>query len=643
MTHSASEPQLQTLQFTENFPVGAYVYFRDPHTQKPSFSFFSNRLLEMLDLTREELDADPMNAYRSMHPDDLVSFFQASEEAVRNHTNFINESRYIIRGQTRWFRLESCARQLPNGLTVWDGVVIDVTEQRAAMEEANQALQLTVGIPVGTYVLLSPLEGPQRYTFLSQRWLEMTGLDPEKLKEDIAHYFSIVHPDDRDAAIAHNIAGTAALKPYTWEGRWLRDGKVTWISIESVPRILPSGEVAWEGVFIDITARKEAEQQLVAAKERFHNMINHLPIPVATTLTTPEREVIFVNLAFTQSFGYTQADCPTMADWARCAYPDEAYRKVVFDEFDAEVNSSVQENRTARPLEYRVTCKDGSVRDVRINCLVVDGMLYGSFLDITEQRKAEEALANIWAQERQVEAERALQLTQKLKTSLTAAAAAHEIQQPLSSILLNCRLAVESLEGMDGKQLPSSLQSSLASLTREADRVVTTVDRMRMLLRNVESAQTRINLCVNLDSSLVYLKNELQAHQVAYETHGVEQPCWITGDGAQVQMAVVNLIRNAVQAMDNQAPASRRLQLALVQTSEAVAIHVADSGPGFPVDFDNSRSWELLKSTKITGMGIGLFVAQTAATNHRGSLRIGRSAELGGAEVVIELPRVSHQ
>jgi C4-dicarboxylate-specific signal transduction histidine kinase len=141
----------------------------------------------------------------------------------------------------------------------------------------------------------------------------------------------------------------------------------------------------------------------------------------------------------------------------------------------------------------------------------------------------------------------------------------------------------------------------------------------------------------------VYLKNELLAHQVVYETDGVEQPCWITGDGAQLQMAVVNLIRNALQAMEIQAPASRRLQLGLLQTPEAVAIQVADSGPGFPDDFDNSRSWELLKSTKITGMGIGLFVAQAAATNHRGNLRIGRSAELGGAEVVIELPRVSRQ
>jgi signal transduction histidine kinase len=68
---------------------------------------------------------------------------------------------------------------------------------------------------------------------------------------------------------------------------------------------------------------------------------------------------------------------------------------------------------------------------------------------------------------------------------------------------------------------------------------------------------------------------------------------------------------------------------------------MADSGPGFPPNYRNHTSWELLKSTKATGMGLGLFLAQTAATNHHGQLHIGRSARLGGAEVVIKLPLIS--
>lgn len=131
------------LQLTDNFPVGAYVFYRDPVDNGPRFSFLSNRLLEMLDLTRDEAEADPMNIYKRMHPDDLGPFMEVSLEAARLKAPFCNESRYIVCGETKWYRLESSPRLLPDGLTVWDGAVIDVTERRLAEdgERQNEALQ----------------------------------------------------------------------------------------------------------------------------------------------------------------------------------------------------------------------------------------------------------------------------------------------------------------------------------------------------------------------------------------------------------------------------------------------------------------------------------------------------------------------
>lgn len=127
------------IQLTDNFPVGAYVFYRDPVDNGPRFSFLSNRLLEMLDLTREEAEADPMNIYKRMHPEDLGPFIEVSLEAARLKAPFCNESRYIVRGETKWYRLESSPRQLPDGLTVWDGAVIDVTERRLAEERERES------------------------------------------------------------------------------------------------------------------------------------------------------------------------------------------------------------------------------------------------------------------------------------------------------------------------------------------------------------------------------------------------------------------------------------------------------------------------------------------------------------------------
>jgi signal transduction histidine kinase/DNA-binding NarL/FixJ family response regulator len=126
------------LQLTENFPVGAYVFYRDPVDNGPRFSFLSNRLLEMLDITREEAEANPLNVYRTIHPDDIGPFIEVSLEAARQKALFANESRYIVRGETKWYRLESFPCQLDDGLTVWDGAVIDVTERRAAEERERE-------------------------------------------------------------------------------------------------------------------------------------------------------------------------------------------------------------------------------------------------------------------------------------------------------------------------------------------------------------------------------------------------------------------------------------------------------------------------------------------------------------------------
>ena len=69
-------------------------------------------------------------------------------------------------------------------------------------------------------------------------------------------------------------------------------------------------------------------------------------------------------------------------------------------------------------------------------------------------------------------------------------------------------------------------------------------------------------------------------------------------------------------------------------------ICIDDSGPGFSIDADSDT---LLRTTKTSGTGLGLFVARTSLTNHRGQLEIGRSTSLGGASVTMVLPLAQQQ
>ena len=127
---ASGELMHSVLSLTDNFPVGAYVFYRDPSTDQPRFGFFSNRLLEMLDISREELEADPMAAYGPMHPDDVEAFWSQAEAAAREGLEFNIDCRYVIRGEIRWYRLESAPRRLADGLIVWDGAVIDISERK---------------------------------------------------------------------------------------------------------------------------------------------------------------------------------------------------------------------------------------------------------------------------------------------------------------------------------------------------------------------------------------------------------------------------------------------------------------------------------------------------------------------------------
>lgn len=87
-------------------------------------------------------------------------------------------------------------------------------------------------------------------------------------------------------------------------------------------------------------------------------------------------------------------------------------------------------------------------------------------------------------------------------------------------------------------------------------------------------------------------------------------------------------------------PEQRQLRIQLLESKAWFELRVEDSGPGFPAAMQADITSAQLNSTKSGGMGIRLFVAFTATTNHNGTMQIGRSTSLGGGGVVIQLPRL---
>jgi signal transduction histidine kinase len=395
-----------------------------------------------------------------------------------------------------------------------------------------------------------------------------------------------------------------------------------------------------------VRAIQERDTELRRSQTKLLQVLENLPIAVAGVQLNgskdqdSQEELIFVNQQLQSTLGYQFEDLASGKQWMEQAFPVASYREEVNQRWNGALERARGEQGRVESLDLVVRAKGGSTHDVRVSVVVNESLLIVSLLDLTERRRAERQLASVMQREKQQEQHQRQDLERRLRSSLSAAAVVHEIKQPLSTILLNCQLAVQTLDQLErhgGSPADDArLGHTLRQLTINANRVVDTMERMRMLLRNVETNHQPVDLAATVDSSLLFLKTELRQQGTLLRVEGLDNPCGIQGDASQLQMAINNLIRNALEAMQSQGSSQAVGQLAVTlrQESDQAVLTIADSGPGFPP----GASELPLTSTKPEGSGLGLFVVRTTLEHHNGQLKIGRSSELGGAEVQLLLP-----
>ena len=229
-----------------------------------------------------------------------------------------------------------------------------------------------------------------------------------------------------------------------------------------------------------------------------------------------------------------------------------------------------------------------------------------------------------------------LDLQRKLKTSLVASSISHEINQPLSAMLLNIELATDDLEKLG--PTGTTLQTRLSQLAEDSRLVVSTIGTMRNLLRNVQTEQSLFNLTVVIKSALLQQQHLIRSNNIEITTCGLDQNLQLLGDGGQLQIAISNLLRNGVEALAQENISEPRLSVRLSRHQRQIIVQVADNGPGFAA---NTLEQLPLSTTKQQGSGLGLYLVRTAVENNGGSLILGRSKQLGGAEARLVFPMAS--
>ncbi|HKM73557.1 MAG TPA: ATP-binding protein [Stellaceae bacterium] len=216
-----------------------------------------------------------------------------------------------------------------------------------------------------------------------------------------------------------------------------------------------------------------------------------------------------------------------------------------------------------------------------------------------------------------------------------AAGLAHELSQPLTAITAYARGCLRLLAGSVPE--PALLHEGLAEVVQQAERAGDVLDRLREFVRGGEYRRVLTKVKPLIDAAVSLTRMDAMQQKVEIAARVDPGLPAVLADRIQIQQVLLNLLRNAMDAMEGTNTARRSIAVkARRKSKHAVEISVADSGPGI-ADEVTDRIFEPFVTTKPLGMGMGLSISHSIVESHGGSLRMARNVP-SGAIFFFDLP-----
>ena len=211
----------------------------------------------------------------------------------------------------------------------------------------------------------------------------------------------------------------------------------------------------------------------------------------------------------------------------------------------------------------------------------------------------------------------------------------HELGQPLSAIMHNA----QALQMMvtPNRVAPDTTREILADIRAEAVLATQVIDRHRTMLRSHELHRKPIDLHSVIHESLALVAHDMRARRIEATLELSSTPCVIDGDQVLLQQVLINLLRNAMDALPETPPARRHITIRSVVRAADVEVSVCDTGTGLPADIIDALFTPFV-TTKTNGLGVGLTIAQTIVEAHDGTISAHENAD-GGATFTVTLHR----
>jgi PAS domain S-box-containing protein len=368
----------------------------------------------------------------------------------------------------------------------------------------------------------------------------------------------------------------------------------------------------------------KAHAQIIQSEERWRSVFENSAIGVA--LTDLNGRFIAANPVYQKMLGYTEEELRQLSFLDITVEEDRNLNWALIEEL-------LEGKRRQFQIEKQYRRKNGSTVWVRNSVSVVPGtervprFIMALSEDVTEQHEAKAALDK---------ARSDLAHVARISTlNALTASIAHELNQPLSGVITNASTCTRMLAA-DPPNVEGARETARRTI-RDGNRASEVVTRLRALFTKKETATESVDLNDATREVIALSSGELERNRVIVRTDLAGDLPLVTGDRVQLQQVILNLLRNASDAMSTIDDRPRELVIKTERNeSDGVRLSVKDAGVGIDPQIE-AKLFEAFHTTKDDGMGIGLFVSRSIMERHQGRLWAIRNQGLG-ATFILAIP-----
>jgi two-component system cell cycle sensor histidine kinase/response regulator CckA len=339
-----------------------------------------------------------------------------------------------------------------------------------------------------------------------------------------------------------------------------------------------------------------------------------------------------VNPSWTRTLGWSAAELMAVPS-VQFVHPDDRERTLA-------ARQKLGAGLDMGPLVNRYRCKDGSYRwfEWRSFGHAERGVVYAAARDVTEQRLAAERLRQ--AQEREAQLQRQLTFADRMASVGTlAGGVAHEINNPLASVMANIALIIEALDGAEPMDL-AELRAMALDVKEGSERIRTIVRGVMTFSRTEEERCAVMDLRPVLELAVNMTSNEIRHRARLVTVYGATPS--VVADEARLGQVFINLLLNAAQAIPEGHTIANEITLTTSTDPEGHAVvEVRDTGAGIAANVIG-RVFDPFFTTKAVGVGtgLGLAISHGIVTGLGGSISV--TSEPGrGTTFRVVLPLVA--